>query len=115
VKVRVCPLRALSDGEVRVVRLGADEYGLPREVLVMTDPTDGKPRAYLNVCKHLPIPIDSGSRDFYAEDDRVHLICHTHGALYRVSDGVCVEGPCDGEALDAVTVEIEDEDVYVSD
>ena len=32
-------------------------------------------------------------------DDRRHLLCHAHGAIYRPSDGLCVSGPCVGASL----------------
>jgi nitrite reductase/ring-hydroxylating ferredoxin subunit len=37
-------------------------------------------------------------------DDRRYLLCHQHGALYRLGDGKCVVGPCVGQSLTAVTV-----------
>ena len=38
------------------------------------------------------------------DDDRVHLLCHSHGALYRTRDGYCVSGPCEGQTLVRFTV-----------
>jgi nitrite reductase/ring-hydroxylating ferredoxin subunit len=96
---------------VRVVRLGLDERGLPDEALVLRD-REGQVRAYRNLCKHLPIPIDSGSRRFLAPDG-THLLCRTHGATYRPEDGLCIEGPCQGDSLDAFAVDEEDGVLYV--
>ena len=28
-----------------------------------------------------------------------HLVCATHGAVFRVEDGVCLAGPCVGDQL----------------
>ena len=42
-------------------------------------------------------------------DDGRYLLCHQHGALYRLVDGKCVSGPCVGESLTPVTV-TEDEE-----
>lgn len=74
----------------------------------------GTPRAYLNRCKHLPIPIDCGSRDFFDEDGK-ELICVTHGATYRLEDGLCTFGPCKGEALEALDVARREDGYYVTD
>jgi nitrite reductase/ring-hydroxylating ferredoxin subunit len=91
--------------------------GRPREAIVVLDQY-GAVRAYLNVCQHIPIPLDGGSREFFdASGD--HLRCGTHGALYRREDGFCFVGPCAGESLlalpiridDAGVVEIEDLDI----
>jgi len=88
------------------VPLAPDAEGRPREAIVLRDGR-GVPRAYVNLCKHLPIPLDAGSRDFIAVDG-THLLCGTHGALYRREDGLCVDGPCEGESLDAL--ELVDDD-----
>jgi len=74
--------------------------------------SDGEPRAYLNRCRHLPIPIDSGSRSFLTQDKR-HLLCGTHGALYQLDDGLCVAGPCLKLALEQLPIEIENGVLFV--
>jgi nitrite reductase/ring-hydroxylating ferredoxin subunit len=91
-QVRVCARGELKLNEVQVVALPRGEDKRPREALVLLG-GDGEPRAYLNRCRHLPIPLDSGSRRFLSNDGE-HLLCGTHGALYRRDDGVCVAGPC---------------------
>jgi nitrite reductase/ring-hydroxylating ferredoxin subunit len=102
VQVRVGARNEIRPGQVRVVALprGADRR--PREALVLLG-SDGEPRAYLNRCRHLPIPIDGGSRNFLAQDGE-HLLCGTHGALYRRDDGLCVAGPCLHLALETVPI-----------
>jgi nitrite reductase/ring-hydroxylating ferredoxin subunit len=92
----------LAVGAVRVVAL-PPEGRIPREALIIRDAL-GVPRAYLNRCQHLPIPLDGGSRRFLAKDG-AHLQCGTHGARYRISDGHCVDGPCKGAALHTLTLE----------
>jgi nitrite reductase/ring-hydroxylating ferredoxin subunit len=69
---------------------------------------EGRYFAYLNECRHLPLSLDGGSGHFLAEDRR-HLLCVHHGALYRPEDGLCVRGPCVGAKLMALTV-VEDRD-----
>ena len=92
----------LASGAVRVVAL-PPEGRIPREALLLRD-ANGVVRAYLNRCQHLPIPLDGGSRRFLAKDGS-HLQCGTHGARYRISDGHCVDGPCKGAVLHALTLE----------
>lgn len=110
-RLRVCRDSDLTAGEVRTCLVGRDRYGLPREALVLRD-AEGALRGYVNQCKHLPIPIDAGSREFFDEDGE-HLLCGTHGALFRLDDGMCVAGPCAGLPLDRVDVVEEDGDVFV--
>ncbi len=83
--------------EPTVQPLAPDERGRPREAIVVTL-HDGSRRAYLNLCRHLPVPLDGGSREFLSPDGR-YLVCGTHGARYRLDDGVCVDGPCTGTRL----------------
>lgn len=101
--LRVCDPAELERGDVKVVRIGRDPDGYVREALVLRD-HGGTVRAYLNQCKHLPIPLDGGSRRFFDPDGRL-LECGTHGASYRLEDGLCIAGPCEGERLDALPVE----------
>ncbi len=105
---RVCQLRDLD--EVRVVAAGRLEDGRPREVIVLQN-TAGEPRAYVNRCEHLPIPLDGGSRRFLSADG-THLACGTHGALFRLDDGYCTEGPCTGASLETVPLRV-DEDGWI--
>lgn len=111
-EVRVCRVDELEAGRAAVVSMGRDRYGLPLQGLVVID-ASGTPRAYMNVCKHLPIPLDGGTGDFF-DDTRTHLFCGTHGAMYRLEDGMCVAGPCTGEKLDTVPIEIRDGVVFLT-
>ena len=54
--------------------------------------------AYANVCKHLAIPLDLSDGEVM-DDERVHLVCHHHGAVFRIEDGECIVGPCYEEKL----------------
>lgn len=101
-QVRACARGDLDDRKVHVVPLPLGHDKRPREALVLLG-KDNEPRAYLNRCRHLPIPIDSGSRRFLTEDGE-HLLCGTHGALYRRDDGVCIAGPCLHLALESLPV-----------
>ncbi|WP_236605829.1 Rieske (2Fe-2S) protein [Sandaracinus amylolyticus] len=105
-RVRVGPRSSLGPERVLTARISNDHDGTPREVIVLLDDTGGL-RAYVNRCKHLPIPIDGGSRRFFDDDGR-HLMCGTHGALFRRVDGYCIEGPCRGRALDRVEIEVDE-------
>lgn len=114
-RVFVGLLCELGPASVRVVALAPDELGKPREVLVVRD-ASGTPRAYRNVCRHLPIPLDAASRSFLVHSERgPELLCATHGAHYRLSDGECVVGPCKGKALYAMELELVGDELFVVD
>ncbi len=95
----------LSRSAARVVRLPPLPWDLHREAIVVLDDSD-RPRAYLNRCKHLPVPLDGASREFF-DATRRYLICGTHGALYEKATGFCVSGPCRGKVLTAIDVRVD--------
>ena len=112
IRVLACARAELVPGEVVSVALPKGASRRPREALVLLG-SDGAPRCYLNECRHLPIPIDLGSKRYLTNDKR-HLLCGTHGALYRLDDGVCVTGPCLSLALTTLPL-IEEEGVLYVD
>ncbi len=64
-------------------------------ILLLTH--DG-PRAYRNVCPHVPVPLDRPDEDLLTRDGKF-LVCARHGALFVPENGLCVAGPCEGESL----------------
>lgn len=113
-RVRVGPAGEIAEGTARAVIISPDpDRGFPRRAIVVRD-RHGVLRAYVNLCKHLPVPLDGGSGEFLARD-RVHLLCGTHGAYYRPEDGLCISGPCEGQSLDRLELLEEDGVVYVLD
>jgi nitrite reductase/ring-hydroxylating ferredoxin subunit len=54
--------------------------------------------AYANSCPHRGTPLDWLPDRFLARGGR-HILCATHGALFRIADGFCVSGPCAGAHL----------------
>jgi nitrite reductase/ring-hydroxylating ferredoxin subunit len=89
---------------------------LPRPILlpngefaatVLVARVDRQWRAYANVCRHKAIPLDArgGTELGVMTDDRRHLLCDSHGALYKPADGLCVSGPCAGTHLFAFVVD----------
>lgn len=113
VEVWVCREEELREGVVRTVRLGDDADGIPIVALVLRDENGGIV-AYRNLCRHLPVPLDGGTGDLLSADG-AHLICGTHGATYRLYDGYCVDGPCEGLALHPLQVRSEAGVLFVSD
>lgn len=95
------------------MRLSPGRYGQPRSAIVLRD-QNGTLRAYLNECQHLPIPLDAGSGLFWNREG-THLLCSTHGAIYRPEDGYCEGGPCRGAFLRPLAFSIEGDELFVAD
>lgn len=69
---------------------------------------------YENSCPHLGVPLN-WAPDRFLDARRDHIVCGTHGALFRIEDGVCVRGPCAGEALTPVPHRLEDGVILVAE
>lgn len=69
---------------------------------------------YINLCPHAGHLLDIVPDRFFGPDEPDHLRCGVHGALFRVEDGYCISGPCEGISLRAIPVTIEDGDVFVA-
>ncbi|MEO6324991.1 MAG: NUDIX domain-containing protein [Thermoanaerobaculia bacterium] len=78
--------------------------GASRPLEAILVQTDAGPRAYLNLCPHVPVPLDRGEDDFVSEDGKL-LVCRKHGALFAPESGLCVSGPCRGDSLQPVQIE----------
>lgn len=109
--LRLCRLSELHEGRPLRCDLGRDRQGRPLRAVVLLGPCQ-QLRAYVDRCRHLPIPLDTSGR--YLSDDGEHLLCRTHGARYRISDGHCVDGPCRGMSLWPLLTEVIGGEVHVS-
>ncbi len=72
---------------------------------VIVTQRDGKFFAYQNRCPHLGVSLEFQENQFM-DMDREFLICANHGALFQVEDGMCVFGPCQGQSLTALAIEV---------
>ena len=74
--------------------------GVSRAAFVIR--ADGALYAFVDSCRHQSRSLDLGAGP--ALQDGL-LPCRHHGALYRVSDGSCVVGPCAGTRLTKLALE----------
>lgn len=70
-------------------------------------------RAFVNSCPHLGMNLD-WQPDAFLDFERRYILCGVHGALFRIGDGVCFQGPCIGRALTPVPIEIRDGAVFLT-
>lgn len=64
-------------------------------------------RAWLNICPHAGRRLDWAPGRFLLSQQG-WLVCAAHGASFELARGECVAGPCRGESLRAVAVEVRD-------
>ena len=70
-------------------------------------------RAWLNICPHAGRRLDWAPGQFLKSREGL-LVCAAHGASFQLADGVCVAGPCRGEALRPVAVDVRDGAVWLA-
>ncbi len=63
--------------------------------------------AYVNDCPHARSPLDWRPGEFLTRDKTL-LLCTMHGARFTIEDGVCVLGPCLGNGLTKVPIEVKE-------
>jgi len=73
---------------------------------------DDRVRGWFNVCPHAGRRLDWAPGKFLRSDGL--LVCAAHGASFELDGGECVAGPCRGESLRAVALEVRDGGVYLA-
>lgn len=98
----LCRLDAIPDGGV----LGVDPPDPEGEPLLLAR-RGNSVQAWLNVCPHAGRRMDYAPGLFLVKDD--NLVCAVHGATFALREaGLCVAGPCRGQSLVAVRVQVRD-------
>jgi naringenin degradation protein FdeD len=62
-------------------------------------------RGYVNRCPHAGHPLDLRPHRFLTPD-RAMILCSSHGALFEKDAGMCLAGPCAGQQLRAVPLQV---------
>ncbi len=89
------------DGTV-VVTVETPDGDVDELVLVRVD---GGVRAYVNRCQHwTDVRLDDGDGAYLRDGE---MVCEKHGAMFRVSDGECTIGPCQGATLPSVSTSVD--------
>ena len=108
--VILCRLGELAEPGSKGISLG---QGLARrEIFLLRQ--GGEVWAYENSCPHTGGMLD-WVPDQFLSYDRKHILCATHGALFRMHDGYCVHGPCVGKSLVSVAIRLQGDDILLVD
>jgi nitrite reductase/ring-hydroxylating ferredoxin subunit len=101
---RIASFSSLVDGkpEARVSACG--------ELIVLR--LRDRVQVYVNRCPHKGASLDWSPGKFLSPDGQ-YLQCATHAALFRFEDGECVAGPCAGDALMALAVVRQGDDICI--
>jgi nitrite reductase/ring-hydroxylating ferredoxin subunit len=97
----LCALADLDATGSRGFTIGAGDWPL-RGFLVRTSRGVA---AYVNTCPHAGHPLNFRP-DKFLTPDRSLILCASHGALFTRDEGLCIAGPCPGQSLTPVPIEI---------
>jgi nitrite reductase/ring-hydroxylating ferredoxin subunit len=92
----LCRLDELPEGGSR----GFDPKGLGQTSLFAVR-YDSAVHVYADRCPHQGTPL-AWRRDAYLNAQGDRIVCAAHGAQFEIDTGLCVLGPCLGNALTAV-------------
>ncbi|MFZ9406971.1 MAG: Rieske (2Fe-2S) protein [Burkholderiaceae bacterium] len=100
---RLCSLDELKAMQARgdALRFELDGPKGPLPAFLML--VEGRARAWLNRCAHVPVELDGVPGRFLDESGQV-IVCATHGAVYDPASGRCLRGPCRGKSLHPVPI-----------
>ncbi len=104
----VCEAAEVAQDRALLVRLGPT-----RSVILLRLP-GGDVVAWRNACPHMGIELDWEPSRLLTRDGR-YLRCTGHGALFRKDTGLCVRGPCAGESLQSVPVQLDGDRVALDE
>ncbi|HEX3849277.1 MAG TPA: Rieske (2Fe-2S) protein, partial [Steroidobacteraceae bacterium] len=102
--IRLCRLEELPDRGSR----GFDPFGQGHDTLFVVR-EGGAIHAWMDSCPHLPGTSLAWRKDAYLNFARDRIVCGAHGALFDIASGICLLGPCLGQALERVPAWITDE------
>ena len=66
---------------------------------------DGEFFAYYNKCPHTGATLE-WQQDQFLDLDKALIQCATHDALFMIDSGECIAGPCSGDSLQSLPLNI---------
>ncbi len=100
--VRRIPVSDIPDGGALGAHLPSSTGGFEIILVRVGDRVLG----YHNECPHAGRRLDWAPGRFIV--DKGHLVCAAHGAMFKIDNGFCTSGPCMGNGLVPIALQIED-------
>ena len=105
----VCRLADLMEHGSRAFTVGGGGWPLRGFVVRCGDEV----RGYINHCPHAGHPLNLRPHRFLTADGAM-IVCSSHGALFEKEAGICLAGPCAGERLRPVPLEVRGDLVLIA-
>jgi nitrite reductase/ring-hydroxylating ferredoxin subunit len=97
----LCSLAELEATGSRGFAVGEGDW--PLRGFIVKTPTGIA--AYVNYCPHAGHPLNFRPHKFLTPDGNL-ILCCSHGALFVRDNGLCIAGPCQGQSLTPIPVEV---------
>ncbi len=97
----ICRLSDIGDPGSRGFTIGTGDWPLRGFVVRMGE----QAWAYVNRCPHVGHPLNIVPHKFLTPG-RELILCSSHGALFDRQTGFCIAGPCAGQSLESVPIEV---------
>jgi len=105
----LCRLDDLPVGQSR----GFDPLGEGRDTMFIVRQGD-RLYGYRNRCPHYDNVRMAWKKDEFLNSDRSRIVCGAHGALFEIDTGRCTLGPCLGDSLTPVALDLREGEVFLS-
>lgn len=102
---QLCHLDAIPDGHSR-------GFSYKQRAIIAVK-QQGTLYLYVNRCPHRGIPLE-WQPDQFLDLERQYIQCATHGALFQIDSGRCIQGPCRGQSLEPIDYKIIDRSVWLT-
>ena len=67
--------------------------------------------AFKNSCPHQGRRMNYSVGKFLTTKEG-HIVCPAHGAEFKPDDGLCINGPCLGQSLEPVHIQLNEESIF---
>ena len=104
----ICNLDEIPDSGA----VGFDPFSEGHDTLFVLNTNNG-PVAYRDLCPHYGSTTLPWRKNAYLNAAGTKIVCGAHGAEFEINTGLCVSGPCLGQSLIAVPLQIA-EDGFIS-
>lgn len=99
---RLCRADALPEGEAR----GFDPWDEGRDTVLVVR-HQGELYGWRDACPHYGDTPMAWRKDAYLNGARTRIVCAAHGAQFDIATGVCTLGPCLGQGLQRVALQVD--------
>jgi nitrite reductase/ring-hydroxylating ferredoxin subunit len=104
-KITLCKTSDIPEAKALAFELGDSELD---RIFVLRK--DDQLRAYKDICPHYGATTLPWKKNEYLDGAGEFIVCAAHGAKFDIHSGECISGPCLGDFLDQVKIEVTQED-----